>query len=68
MNRPMEITREQISMMLVDADQDTAAVIRARLNLIGSLETLTGELRKSDRVFTGMTEAATGMSEALDRI
>ena len=68
MNRPMEITREQISMMLVDAGQDTAAIIRARLNLIGSLETLTGELRKSDRVFTGMTAAAAGMSEALDRI
>ena len=68
MNRPMEITREQISMMLANADQDTAAVIRARLNLIGSLETLTGGLRKSYRVFTGMTEAATRMSGALDRL
>ena len=64
----MRYTEEQISRMLVDADQDTVAVIRARLNLIGSLETLTGELRKSNRVFTEMTEAAAGMSEALDRI
>ena len=63
----MEFTREQISMMLAHADPDTAALIRARLSLIESLRMLTSALDRSSEVMREMTEAATRMSEALDR-
>lgn len=67
MSRPMELTKEQIALMLASGDPDTATLIRARLNLIESLEALTGELRKIGEAMHEMTEAATRMSEALDR-
>ena len=53
--------------MLEDADPDTAALIRARLNMIESLRKLTSALDRSSEGMRKMTEAATGMSEALDR-
>lgn len=67
MNRPMEFTREQISQMLADAEPDTAALIRARLNMIESLRMLTGALDRSSEAMREMTEAATRISGALDR-
>lgn len=67
MNRPMEFTREQISMMLANADPDTAALIRARLKLIESLRKLTSAFDRSSEAMREMTEAAARMSEALDR-
>ena len=67
MSRPMELTREQISQMLAHADPDTAAIIRARLNLTESLRMLTGALDRTSEAMREMTEAATRMSEALDR-
>ena len=66
MSRPMEFTREQISMMLAHAEPDTAAIIRARLNQIESLRMLTGALDRSSEAMREMTEAATRMSEALE--
>lgn len=68
MSRPMEFTREQISQMLTNADPDTAAVIRARLKLIESLRMLTGALDRSSEAMCEMTEAATRMSEALEKL
>lgn len=53
--------------MLMNTDPDTAALIRARLNLIESLRMLTGALDRSGEAMHEMTEAAARMSEALDR-
>lgn len=66
MNRPMEFTREQISQMLADAEPDTAALIRARLNMIESLRMLTGALDRSSEAMREMTEAATRMSGTIE--
>ena len=66
MNRPMEFTREQISQMLVNADPDTAALIRARLNLIESLRMLAGALDRSSEALREMTEAATRISGTIE--
>ena len=65
-NRPMEFTREQISQMLADADPDTAALIRARLNMIESLRKLTGALDRSSEAMREMTEAATRISGTIE--
>lgn len=66
MTRPMEFTREQISQMLADAEPDTAALIRARLNLIESLRMLTGALDRSSEAMREMTEAATRITGTIE--
>ena len=68
----MRHTEEQISMALANADPVTAASIRARLNLIHSLESLATELRNSGQVIGGiiddMSRSAEELKEAIDRI
>lgn len=52
--------------MLADADPGTAAVIRARLNMIESLRMLTGALDGSGEALSEMTEATTRMSGTIE--
>ena len=61
----MEFIREQISQLLVNADPDTAAVIRARLQFIESLRMLTESLEESNRVIGGIID---DMSRSVDEL
>ena len=68
----MELTREQISRMLANADPDTAASIRARLQFIESLRMLTESLEESGRVIRGlvddMSRSADELAEAINKL
>ena len=68
----MKYTEEQISQLLDHADQETATLIRAQLNLMESMRVLTESLEESNRVIGGivddMARSADELKEAMDRL